>query len=138
MEMQGSLFTYGPYNRLCAFKSGYEHWSDVKIIILFVAGLTDGMISKPYLPQLSKELNSSILNKSSSALQYGASNAKTMLVQATLGSSYMGFGNSSLCHDVHEMDLLLDEIVHKIRVARGHTTDCDRDVAAMPKVSAFI
>lgn len=101
----GTLFTYGPCDRLTGFLSGHSDLHTSDVLVFFVAGLTDGPLSKPYLPELSKHFTS--------LSSHSESSLNVSLIQLTLGSSYLGFGASSLCSDVYEMDMAIETVLAK-------------------------
>ncbi len=115
--MQGSLFVYDEQRKLVAFEAATtdrhitlltgnhnknnshgsedEHQSGH---LVFIGGLTDGLMAVPYLAPLQKALN------------LGCCHLK--LVQVLLSSSYCGYGTSSLHQDVQELDLLIEKLVY--------------------------
>ncbi|XP_065021696.1 UPF0613 protein PB24D3.06c isoform X2 [Musa acuminata AAA Group] len=90
-----------------AFKTGEFNQQ-----VIFVGGLTDGLLATEYLEPLSIELE----------------NAKWSLVQPLLSSSYIGYGTSSLDQDSLELDQLIGYLINKENsegvVLLGHSTGC--------------
>ncbi|KAF3791698.1 hypothetical protein EJ110_NYTH13884 [Nymphaea thermarum] len=74
-QLGGVLFKYGPSPVQVAFKTG-----DFKQQVIFIGGLTDGLLATSYLEPLSVALE----------------REKWSLVQPLLSSSYTGYGTSSL------------------------------------------
>ncbi|KAL9250568.1 UPF0613 protein PB24D3.06c-like protein, partial [Drosera capensis] len=90
-----------------AFKTG-----DYKQQVIFVGGLTDGLMATDYLEPLAIALDKE----------------KWSLVQALLSSSYIGYGTSSLEQDAAELDQLISYLINKKDsegvVLLGHSTGC--------------
>lgn len=72
--------------------------------VIFVAGLTDGLLSVPYVPALSKAVASRF-------------DGRVAVVQALISSSYLGFGTGSLERDARE----LAQLAVYLRTRRGST-----------------
>ena len=90
--MSGRLKLYrSSPSRLVAFVSGPDPPLPTGGTVVFIPGLTDGMMGLGYVPALAAELES----------------RGWALVQPVLSSSYLGFGVSSLARDVEELDALL-------------------------------
>ncbi|RWR76648.1 UPF0613 protein PB24D3.06c [Cinnamomum micranthum f. kanehirae] len=106
-QLHGSLFKYGSKPAQVAFKTG-----DFKQQVIFVGGLTDGLLATEYLVPLSIALE----------------NEKWSLVQTLLTSSYIGYGTSSLKQDSMELDQLIGYLINKENsegvVLLGHSTGC--------------
>lgn len=106
--VKGSVHTFG---KQTAFEFGDEKKSQV---VIFIGGLSDGLLTVHYLPQLFKVLDS---------IGWG-------LVQAHLTSSYQGWGQSSLAKDNEEMHNLIQYLKtsdggdRKKIVLMGHLTGC--------------
>lgn len=125
--MEGTLYLYR--KRLSAF----EFSSDVKTncAVVFIGGLTDGLLSAPYLRPLSV------------ALREGK---RATLVQPLLSSSYGGFGTASLETDAKELLDLLRYLTANRGFERfvliGHSTGCQdivhffRKYGGTPEASA--
>lgn len=103
-----------------AFEIGLEHHQN---IVLFIGGLTDGLLTVHYLPKLAQSLN---------AIGWG-------LVQGLLTSSYCGWGQSSLQQDNEEMAQLVAYLRSaeggsrsKI-VLMGHSTGCQDTIRYLTK-----
>ena len=106
--MEGTLFRYGPGPANVAFKSG----SQPKHMI-FVGGLTDGLLATGYVPPLSR-----LLHERSSF----------SLVQTLLTSSHQGWGLASLDQDAEELSQLAKclrkEHSSQGVIVAGHSTGC--------------
>ncbi|XP_020584828.1 UPF0613 protein PB24D3.06c isoform X2 [Phalaenopsis equestris] len=74
-QLPGVLFKYGPKSVQVAFRTG-----DFNQQVIFLGGLTDGLLATEYLEPLSVALE----------------NLNWSLVQPLLSSSYVGYGTSSL------------------------------------------
>ncbi|GLJ06948.1 hypothetical protein SUGI_0053540 [Cryptomeria japonica] len=113
-QFNGVLFKYGPKSIQIAFKTG-----DFKQQVIFIGGLTDGLLATEYLEPLSAELE----------------NEKWSLVQPLLSSSYSGYGTSSLKQDALELDQLISHLINKEEsegvVLLGHSTGCQDIVRYM-------
>lgn len=107
--MEGTLYTYK--KRLTAFEFASE--TKVNCAVIFIGGLTDGLLSAPYIPALSQALKE---------------NGTATLVQPLLSSSYGGFGISSLDIDAKEIFELIRYLTTKRGFTRfviiGHSTGC--------------
>lgn len=107
--MEGTLYIYR--KRLSAF----EFSSDVKTscAVVFIGGLTDGLLSAPYLLPLHRALKE---------------DKRATLVQPLLSSSYGGFGTASLDTDAKELLDLLRYLTANRGFERfvliGHSTGC--------------
>ncbi|KAI3948244.1 hypothetical protein MKX01_014843 [Papaver californicum] len=103
----GFLFKYGPKSAQVAFKTG-----DFKQQVIFIGGLTDGLLATDYVEPLSIALQKE----------------KWSLVQPLLSSSYTGYGTSSLKQDAGEIDQLISYLINKEDstgvVLVGHSTGC--------------
>lgn len=108
-SVQGTIHVYsGPSGpKLTCFEFGQEPLDQV---VLFVAGLTDGYMSVPYLDTLSNSLKN---------LGWG-------LVQAHIRSSYFGYGVGSLDKDIDDLSKCVSFLrtkSHKRKVVlMGHST----------------
>ena len=94
---------------LVAFEHGHIHQSQASNIIIFLGGLSDGLLTVPYVQHIVSSLPSS-----------------WALMEPTLSSSYRQFGISSLGKDVAEIAQLV-EYVQKLHpsgktVLFGHST----------------
>ena len=108
--MYGNLFVYEKNFQLVAFESGSLDSSQCLIIL---GGLTDGLLSLPYIDNLS----SSIQSKSYS------------LIQPLLRSSYFHYGWHSIDDDVQDLKSLIDYLNDHRKhlesiVLMGHSTGC--------------
>ena len=111
--LQGEIFLYK--RSLAAVLSLGGHRS-FRGLVVFVPGLTDGLLGVSYV----------------SALATAANRAGFAFVQPTLSSSYRGYGTSSLDKDVEELDSLIGcqriqgLLPNKSRniVIVGHSTGC--------------
>ncbi|TVU40014.1 hypothetical protein EJB05_13459, partial [Eragrostis curvula] len=106
-QLQGTLFKYGPKSAQVAFKTG-----DFNHQVIFIGGLTDGLLATDYLEPLSLALEVE----------------KWSLVQPLLSSSYTGYGISSLEQDALELDQLISYLINKENsegvILLGHSTGC--------------
>ncbi|XP_039115151.1 UPF0613 protein PB24D3.06c [Dioscorea cayenensis subsp. rotundata] len=106
-QMRGVLFKYGPKSVQVAFKTG-----DFNQQVIFIGGLTDGLLATEYLEPLSISLEKE----------------RWSLVQPLLSSSYIGYGTSSLQQDSFELDQLIGYLINKENsegvVLLGHSTGC--------------
>ena len=90
-SLQGELFRFGA-GPLSALLHGPR---DASRCVVFVPGLTDGLLGLGYVTELAHL-----------AVECGLS-----FVQPVLSSSYQGFGTSSLSRDTQELDALLDRLM---------------------------
>lgn len=106
-QLQGTLFKYGPKSAQVAFRTG-----DFTRQVIFIGGLTDGLLATDYLEPLSLALEVE----------------KWSLVQPLLSSSYTGYGISSLEQDALELDQLIGYLINKDNsegvILLGHSTGC--------------
>ncbi|XP_062187645.1 UPF0613 protein PB24D3.06c-like isoform X2 [Phragmites australis] len=106
-QLRGTLFKYGPKSAQVAFKTG-----DFNHQVIFIGGLTDGLLATDYLEPLSLALEVE----------------KWSLVQPLLSSSYTGYGISSLEQDALELDQLISYLINKENsegvILLGHSTGC--------------
>ena len=110
--MNGNLFLYDSEYKLVAFQSGLISSSRCLILL---GGLTDGLLSLPYVQRLSSELES-LSNPCS-------------LIQPLLRSSNLQYGWHSIDHDIQDLQKLLDYLVNnrdqlKSIILMGHSTGC--------------
>lgn len=108
-QMDGCLYLYR--KRLAAFEFASD--ARVECAVVFIGGLTDGLLSSPYVPPLARALRE---------------NGTATLVQPLLTSSYGGFGISSLDTDANEILELLRYLGAKRGFTKfvliGHSTGC--------------
>lgn len=99
-------------------KTAFEFNEDDKVaenVVVFIGGLTDGLMTVQYLPKLAKALSSL---------------GNWVLIQGLLTSSYMGWGQSSLQQDNVEIGKLVSYLrsekggSRKKIVLMGHSTGC--------------
>ena len=108
--LEGRLFLYGTglHNvKLAAFESGSRSTS----CVVFLGGLTDGLISIDYCVPLAQALQT-----------IGFS-----FIQPVLSSSYLSYGMSSLAQDSKELDSLLAYLIengYRRIFLLGHSTGC--------------
>eukprot|EP00026_Physarum_polycephalum_P015538 Phypoly_transcript_16244.p1 GENE.Phypoly_transcript_16244~~Phypoly_transcript_16244.p1 ORF type:complete len:270 (+),score=37.89 Phypoly_transcript_16244:62-871(+) len=105
--MDGKLFVYHPEKRLVAFQTGnFDH------ALVFIGGLTDGLLALPYLNELGSLLNLHNIS----------------LIQVILSSSYNQYGTCSLATDVEDLDALLKFLKETKKIKEisllGHSTGC--------------
>ncbi|KAG7698819.1 hypothetical protein KL951_002083 [Ogataea haglerorum] len=109
--VEGFVHEYAP--RLTAFEFKNKEVQSKKIV-LFIGGLTDGLLTVPYLPELSS----------------GLDKIGWTLVQIQFTSSYMGWGTGSLERDAYEIGLLVEYLRSERGGSRekvvlmGHSTGC--------------
>lgn len=119
-ELRGVLLKYGPKPAQVAFRTG-----DFNQQVIFIGGLTDGLLATEYLEPLSIALV----------------NEKWSLVQPLLTSSYIGYGTSSLEQDALELDQLIGYLINKENsegvVLLGHSTGCQDIVHYMRSNLAY-
>ncbi|XP_042425636.1 UPF0613 protein PB24D3.06c-like [Zingiber officinale] len=119
-QLRGYLFKYGSKSIQVAFKTGEFNQQ-----VIFIGGLTDGLLATEYLEPLSIALE----------------NEKWSLVQPLLSSSYLGYGTSSLDQDAVELDQLIGHLINKENsegvVLLGHSTGCQDIVHYLRTNSAF-
>jgi len=104
--INGTIFPYSQSANLCAFDSNVK--SDSSLV--FIHGITEGFLSIPLLPPLTKALSDMEL---------------ASVIQLIMRSSYSGYGVTSLDTDVRDLVDLLNEL--KIRgkkriILCGHST----------------
>lgn len=119
-DLRGVLFKYGSKSAQVAFRTG-----DFNQQVIFIGGLTDGLLATEYLEPLSVALE----------------NEQWSLVQPLLTSSYIGYGTSSLEQDASELDQLIGYLINKENsegvVLLGHSTGCQDIVHYMRTNLAF-
>jgi len=117
----GQLFQYKTNPSLIAFESSPPSMSSEIVTqssnkCILLGGLSDGPIPTPYAKLLEQKCHS-----------LGWS-----LVQPTLSSSYLGFGNGSLSRDTDELVQLMDYLVCHHSAERfalvGHSTGCQNSI----------
>lgn len=115
--MQGTLLKYGPKGHQTCFISGPSN--GVKRAVVWLGGLTDGLLGCSYLPPLGTTLSAQGI----------------ALVQCQLGSSYRQFGFSSLRNDAEDIVQLLETLKPNFEkvVLMGHSTGC-QDIAFLIKM----
>ncbi|KAL3689672.1 hypothetical protein R1sor_015981 [Riccia sorocarpa] len=106
-ELNGTLFRYGSKSIQVAFRSG-----DFKKQVIFLGGLTDGLLATDYVTPLATALL----------------DEKWSLVQPLLTSSYTGYGQSSLKQDSIELEQLISYLINEDAsqgvMLMGHSTGC--------------
>ncbi|CAF1191281.1 unnamed protein product [Adineta steineri] len=110
--MYGNLFVYDPEWKLVAFESG--SLSSSRCLIL-LGGLTDGLLSLPYVEKLSSKLES--LSKPFS------------LIQPLLRSSNLQYGWHTIDNDIEDLKTLINYLTNnrnhlKSIILMGHSTGC--------------
>lgn len=108
--MYGNLFIYDPNYKLVAFESG----SSSRCLIL-LGGLTDGLLSLPYVEKFSSALQSLPQPYS--------------LIQPLLRSSNLQYGWHTIDNDVEDLRTLIDYLVNhrtdlQSIILMGHSTGC--------------
>ncbi|KAH3680194.1 hypothetical protein WICPIJ_008355 [Wickerhamomyces pijperi] len=83
--------------------------------IVFIGGLTDGLLTVPYITELNKHLPS-----------------QWSIFQIIFSSSYIGWGTGSLDRDVKEVGLLVTYLKEKLGkekvIIMGHSTGCQDSI----------
>jgi triacylglycerol esterase/lipase EstA (alpha/beta hydrolase family) len=106
-QLHGTLFKYGSKSIQVAFRTG-----DFKQQVIFIGGLTDGLLATDYVVPLANALQEE----------------KWSLVQPLLSSSYIGYGTSSLKEDAIEIEKLINYLIYEEQsegvVLVGHSTGC--------------
>jgi pimeloyl-ACP methyl ester carboxylesterase len=110
--MYGNLFIYDLTWKLVAFESGLLSSSRCLILL---GGLTDGLLSLPYVEKLSSKLES---------LSKGYS-----LIQPLFRSSNLQYGWHTIDDDVEDLKTLIDYLINnrndlKTILLMGHSTGC--------------
>lgn len=110
--MNGQLVRYCEENRLAAFVSGDIN---ADTCLIFIPGLTDGLLALPYLPELDRRCRE----------------AAVALVQPILRSSYLGYGTATLAHDAADIAQLVAFLTSSPGSMKkskfflmGHSTGC--------------
>ncbi|CAI5526692.1 unnamed protein product, partial [Closterium sp. Naga37s-1] len=92
--------------------------------VIFLGGLTDGLLPTQYTARLASELAA----------------AHWSLLQTQLSSSYFGYGASSLEQDAAEIDELIAYIIRRYHASEvvlvGHSTGCQDIVAYLKSTKA--
>ncbi|CAF2766877.1 unnamed protein product [Rotaria sp. Silwood2] len=110
--MYGNLFLYDSKYKLVAFESG--SLSSSRCLIL-IGGLTDGLLSLPYVEKLSSKLES--LSKPYS------------LIQPLFRSSNLQYGWHTINDDIEDLKCLINYLINnrnhlKSIILMGHSTGC--------------
>ncbi|CAF1068870.1 unnamed protein product [Rotaria sordida] len=110
--MYGNLFVYDSKSNLVAFESGSLLSSRCLILI---GGLTDGLLSLPYVEKLSSKLES--LSKPYS------------LIQPLFRSSNLQYGWHTIDDDIQDLNILIDYLINNRNhllsiILMGHSTGC--------------
>lgn len=110
--MYGNLFIYDEKNKLVAFESGSLSSSGCFILI---GGLTDGLLSLPYIDKLNEKLQS--LSK------------PYTLIQPLLRSSNLQYGWHTINDDIEDLNILINYLIEKRNhlesiILMGHSTGC--------------
>ena len=128
MQMHGRLSVFCARKRLCCFETCHSS----NRTLIFLGGLTDGLLATPYVAPLAE------------ALQRDGWN----VLQPILSSSYKGYGICSLAQDCDELDTLIGWLCRRresnggdngggkdagggegVVVLMGHSTGCQISVA---------
>lgn len=117
MSIPGTVHSYLPKKTAFEFNgTNPQHFA--KNVVLFIGGLTDGLLTVHYLPQLAKTINS---------IDH---HGDWVLIQGLLSSSYMGWGHGSLETDNKEISKIISYLRspqggsrQKI-ILMGHSTGC--------------
>ncbi|KAK6462269.1 hypothetical protein DFJ63DRAFT_338592 [Scheffersomyces coipomensis] len=126
----GILHNYGPNLTAFEFTSTPEKLANN--VLLFVAGLNNGLLDVPYLPKLSEAIKKFESNNN---------NEKWVLIQILFTSSYQGWGTSSLKNDTRDISNLIKYLKsekggnRKKVVLIGHSTGCQDTIEYLTKKS---
>lgn len=121
----GVVHTYAPNHTIFEF-TATPH-KPAPNVLLFISGLTNGLLDVPYLPLLAEKLHES--------------NGDWALAHVILSSGYIGWGTSSLKKDANEIALavkyLRSETGGKRQkiVLQGHSTGCQDVMEYLTKKS---
>jgi len=110
--MYGNLFIYDTKYKLVAFESGLLLSSRCLILL---GGLTDGLLSLPYVERLSSKLD--LLSKPYS------------LIQPLLRSSNLQYGWHTINNDIEDLKTLINYLINNRNnlesiILMGHSTGC--------------
>ena len=138
MHMEGALVRYNEASRLCAhiarrtkgcWKVDFHMRAPISgLAVIFLPGLTDGLLALDYVQLLDDVLES----------------LDIALIQPLLSSSYHAYGVSSLAVDVGELDELIDFLDTSLGyentkfVFWGHSTGAQISVSQRPRVSVCV
>ncbi|CAF1007210.1 unnamed protein product [Adineta ricciae] len=108
--MHGNLFIYDEKYKLVAFESSLRLSSRC---FIFLGGLTDGLLSLPYISRL---------NQCLSQLSYS-------LIQPLFRSSNLQYGWHTIDHDIEDLQSLIDFLIKQRTnlesiILMGHSTGC--------------
>lgn len=124
----GKVHEYLP--RLTAFEFDGNSGSEAAPnVVLFIGGLSDGLLTVPYLPRLANSIES-----------ISSQHGQWVLVQALISSSYLGWGTGSLEADAKELSLLVKYLRsekggnRKKIVLMGHLTGCQDSMQYLTKL----
>lgn len=121
---KGTLHDYAPRLTAFEFDDGAQLAENV---LVFIGGLTDGLLTVPYVPNLAASLSKE-------------TNSKWVVAQALITSSYDGWGTGSLARDVEELSLLVKYLrsnkggQRKKIVLMGHLTGCQDTITYLSKL----
>ena len=122
MQCELDIYHDEPGQRYCYVKSGSN---DDKFVI-FIPGLTDGLLAVKYLNELQIALN-----------KIGWS-----LIQFIYASSYNGYGTSSIDNDIKHIKLLIHHLIDKCDtksfILLGFSTGCQDSVYFMKQMDEKI
>lgn len=124
MVQVGSVHQYA-YKKLAFEFNSKDTKHFAKNVVLFIGGLTDGLLTVHYLPKLAEKLSSL--------------HDDWVLVQGILTSSYCGWGQSSLETDTKEMSQIISYLRSEAGGSRekivlmGHSTGCQDTMTYLSK-----
>lgn len=122
----GVVHAYG-YNRT-AFEFTSTPHDQAPNVLLFVAGLTNGILDVPYLPQLAEKI-----------AKLNTKDGKWVLFQIIITSSYNGWATSSLKNDTRDIAKFISYLrslpggSRKKVVLMGHSTGCQDTIEYISK-----
>lgn len=127
MGVPGILHSYVP--NLVAFEFTDQKSAPAPNVLVFIGGLTDGLLTVPYLQQLANGLEN-----------VNSTSGNWCLIQALISSSYNGWATGSLERDVKELKQLVQYLRsdaggnrRKI-VLMGHLTGCQDTMEYLTKI----
>ncbi|KAK6204634.1 uncharacterized protein RJT21DRAFT_132103 [Scheffersomyces amazonensis] len=121
----GILHHYGPNKTAFEFTSNPQNLAPN--VVIFIHGLSNGLLDVPYIPKLAESISKS--------------NSDWVLIQLLFKSSYQGWGTSSLKNDTKDISKLIKYLRsekggnRKKVVLLGHSTGCQDTIEYLSKFS---